>query len=109
VKQGCIFCSIIERKIPASIIAETDDVLVIKDIAPQASIHFLLIPKRHVEDVEALSTHDTIAQSLLMMAQTLSRDVVKTKDFRLLINSGSWQHVPHLHMHFLAGTPLSHV
>jgi histidine triad (HIT) family protein len=100
--NDCIFCKIIAKQIPSSIIAETDDIIVIKDIAPKAPVHYLILPKKHIQDIQSLERMDCCLMSRMMrMAQQLSK---KTGDFRVLINSGknAGQKVFHLHMHFLA-------
>ncbi len=102
----CIFCKIIAQEIPTSIIRETDSLLVIKDINPKAPIHYLIMPKSHIESIQNLSdSEQNLAGSLLLMARELSADLPKPGGFRLHINSGAdvGQAVPHLHFHFLAG------
>lgn len=104
--MDCIFCKIIKKVIPAAIIKETDDIIVIKDINPKAPIHYLIIPKKHIETVQDLSQEDQqLAGSLLLMAKELQQDL-NGGGFRLHINSGKdvGQIVPHLHFHFLAGS-----
>lgn len=100
---GCIFCSIIAGQAKAEIVAETDDVLVIKDLYPKASIHYLIIPKHHYQDLSQLDDC-CVGSRLLQMARHLSTTVPDSKNYRLIINNGILQHVPHLHMHFLAGS-----
>ncbi len=105
--SDCIFCKIIAKQIPSSIITETDDVIVIKDIAPKAPVHYLILPKKHIQDIQSLEKTDCCLMSrMMMMAQTLSKDA---GDFRLIINSGhkAGQRVFHLHAHFLAGKELT--
>lgn len=102
----CIFCKIIARQIPSTIIAETNSIIVIKDIAPQASIHYLIIPKKHIRDIQSLSPEDyNVAADILFMAQQLSGKLPESQDFRLKLSSGATagQEVFHLHFHFLAG------
>ena len=102
----CIFCKIIARQIPSTVITETDSIIVIKDIAPQASIHYLIIPKKHIRDIQSLSPEDRlIASDIVFMAQVLSRKLPEPQDFRLKVSSGATagQEVFHLHFHYLAG------
>ncbi|MCL5437065.1 MAG: HIT domain-containing protein [Candidatus Dependentiae bacterium] len=101
-----IFSKIIDHEIPADIIAENEDVIVIRDIAPKAPIHLLIIPKLEVRDIQSLTPEQLpIMDKLFAMAQQLSRAVPGAEDFRIVINSGerAGQRVFHLHLHFLAG------
>jgi len=108
--QECIFCKIIQKKIPASVIAENKSVIVIKDTAPKAPIHYLIIPKNHIKNIASLDS-DTIkdAAGILQMAQQLSRDLLGSQSFRLVMNNGidAGQTVFHLHCHFISGKQLS--
>ena len=112
--MSCVFCKIISREIPAKVIAETDDILVIADRAPSAPIHYLIMPKKHVADLSSLTQVDSIsAGNILVMAQQLSQETTTAKNFKLVINNGAGagQSVFHLHAHFLAGFtgPADHV
>lgn len=103
----CVFCAIIARQIPATIIAETDTLIVIQDRAPKAPVHYLIIPKKHIQDVRHLEKGDCcLSSQMFMMAQQLAFKDGKNLDFKLLVNNGhsAGQRVFHLHMHFLAGT-----
>lgn len=100
----CIFCKIAQHQITADIIAENDDVIAIKDIAPKATIHYVIMPKKHYKDLNELDDR-SIAASLLLMAQHISALNPDAREYKLVINNGyaAGQRVFHLHMHFLAG------
>ena len=103
----CLFCKIIAKQIPAKIEYEDQEVLAIRDINPQAPVHILLIPKKHVERVADITEKDlpSIA-GLVMRAKKMAEEKqVAEKGFRLVFNSGSdgGQTVFHIHLHLLAG------
>lgn len=101
----CVFCRVIAKEIPSNVVHETDDILVIKDIAPKAPLHYLIIPKKHTKSVVELTDQDSeLAGKMLLVA----RDIAKKKNiqsFRIVANTGteSGQSVFHTHLHFLAG------
>jgi histidine triad (HIT) family protein len=108
--QNCIFCRIVLREIPSKIIRESEQVVVLQDIAPKAPIHFLIIPKKHIRDLSSCDSQDgSVLSEILMMAQTLSKEVPGAENFKLLVNNGhsAGQRVFHLHFHFLAGKVFS--
>lgn len=103
--QNCLFCSIIAKTIPSTIIAQNDELIVIKDIAPQAQVHYLIITKKHIKDVQGLHQADAqLAGNMLLMANELSQSLAGSKSFQLVVNNGAQagQQVFHLHMHFLS-------
>ena len=103
---SCVFCNIIDRKIPSSIVLENDSVIVIKDIAPKAPVHYLIVPKKHVKDMTDI-THDdaSLILSMTQAVQDLARTVEPNGVFNLIVNNGAQagQIIFHLHWHFLAG------
>ena len=108
--ESCIFCKIISKQLPAEIISENDRIIVIKDIAPKAPTHYLIIPKKHITDVGKLTQEDRdYAADILMMAQQLSESERSRQSFRLVSNNGALvgQSVFHVHFHFLAGTTMA--
>lgn len=106
----CIFCKIIAGEIPSDKVYEDDDMIIIKDINPQAKIHYLMIPKQHFANIIEM----TDEQSLIVarMLKTLSGLVDKlglSGGFRLVSNKGkdACQSVEHLHIHILGGEQLA--
>lgn len=102
--NNCLFCRIIARELPSTIVAESDTCVVIKDIAPKAPIHLLIIPKMHVADISSLAD-TTIGAEIFAQARLLSQTVPGGEQFKLVINNGhaAGQRVFHLHAHYLAG------
>ena len=105
-----IFCKIIGGELTADVVYQNDDVIAIKDIHPQAPVHVLLIPKRHISELTALADDDAVLMGRVVAA---SREVAKIlgleyKGFRLIINQGEdgGQIVPHVHVHMLGGAHL---
>ncbi|HEU4683971.1 MAG TPA: histidine triad nucleotide-binding protein [Nitrospira sp.] len=105
--SDCLFCKIVERKIPAKIVHEDDHALAFDDINPQAPVHTLVIPKRHAVSVQDLGTgHETLLGHLLVVCTTIAKlKGVQESGYRLVTNTGrnSGQTVDHLHFHVLGG------
>lgn len=104
-----IFTKIINREIPAEIIYEDDLCLAFNDIAPQAPLHFLVIPKKPVVNVGDATVEDqALLGHLLIKASEIAKEQGH-EDFRLVTNNGegAGQTVFHLHIHVLAGRSLS--
>ena len=104
--EPSIFTRIAQREIPATFVAETDNVFAITDIAPQAPIHFLVIPKTQAyRDVSELAAADpALLQEMVSVAQQLATEHADGH-FRLIFNTGAnaGQTVFHVHAHVLAG------
>lgn len=108
--SDCLFCRIIRREIPASIVYEDDRVLAFNDINPQAPLHALVIPKRHIERLTDLTPEDdaTIGE-LARRAAAIARDKgYADAGFRTVFNTNAdaGQTVFHVHLHVLAGRRL---
>ncbi|MDP1581256.1 MAG: histidine triad nucleotide-binding protein [Candidatus Didemnitutus sp.] len=106
-----IFQKIIDREIPTKIAHEDDRCIAIHDVAPQAPVHVLVIPKQPIARVGAATPADAAALGhLLLTAATVARQLgLAESGFRLVINNGrdGGETVPHLHVHLLGGRPLS--
>ena len=92
---------------PAERVFESQEVLVIQDIHPQAPTHLLVLPKRHVGSLEDLED-PSLGTELLAAARQVAQDAGLTRGWRLISNVGveGGQEVPHLHFHVLGGQPL---
>lgn len=108
-KTHCIFCNIIAGTIPSAQVFSDEKFLVIKDIAPKAPVHFLIMPKIHVQDMndESLLV-EGYGDALFKLIHLLSAGYAKNKAFNLISNNGAaaGQSVFHVHWHFLAGKNL---
>ena len=105
-----LFTKIIHREIPAEIVYEDDECLAFKDIAPQAPIHLLVIPKKPIESVDAASDEDAALMGrLIVVVRNLARELGLEGGYRIVINCGEdgGQTVDHLHLHLLGGRPLT--
>ena len=108
--MSSIFAKIIAREIPADIVYEDDLVLAFRDIAPQAPVHILIIPKREIATANDVSPQDEAALGrLLLAAAKIAQDEGIAQDgYRLIVNCNEHggQEVFHLHMHLLGGRNL---
>ena len=108
--DNCIFCKIVKGDIPSTKVYEDDDMIVIKDLNPQAPVHLLLIPKEHYANIIEMtdSQSQTLARCLKKLS-TLTDELGLQNGFRLVSNKGEdgCQSVGHLHIHILGGGKLS--
>ena len=111
--EKTLFEKIIDREIPADIVYEDDVCLAFRDIAPQAPVHILVVPKTVISRLcEAIpDDRETLGHLLLTAGRIAEQEGVRSTDqgFRVVINHGAdgGETVPHLHVHILAGRPLT--
>lgn len=101
----CIFCKIVNGSIPAKKIYEDDDVIAFNDINPSARVHFLIVPKLHIESLASCEDeHQVLLGEMLLLAPKIAKEQGLT-GFKTLINTGKdgGQEVFHIHMHVLGG------
>ncbi len=105
--SDCLFCRIVEKKIPAKVVYEDDQILAFDDVNPRAPVHTLVIPKQHVASVQDLGESDRtlLAQLLLACTKVAKHKGLADPGFRLVVNTGrdGGQTVFHLHLHVLGG------
>ena len=105
--SDCIFCRIAGKKIPARIIYEDDRAVAFEDVAPQAPVHTLIVPKKHVATVldVAPEDHGLVGHLFKVAAAVAKEKGISEKGFRLVMNTNTdgGQTVFHLHLHLLGG------
>jgi histidine triad (HIT) family protein len=105
--MDCLFCKIVGREVPASIVYEDDRVIAFNDIKPQAPTHVLVVPKRHIESLNDLQQDDDeIVGELIRRAAAIAKERgVSADGFRTVFNTNrdGGQTVFHIHVHLLGG------
>ncbi|NLY10623.1 MAG: histidine triad nucleotide-binding protein [Firmicutes bacterium] len=105
----CIFCKIINKEIPSTIVWESDSVLAFKDVAPAAPVHVLVIPKKHITDITSITGEDKeIVWEIHEAIKKIASQLELGDGFRVVVNCGAdgGQTVGHLHYHILGGRKL---
>jgi histidine triad (HIT) family protein len=109
--MGCLFCNMVEKKIPADVVHEDEHTLAFRDIRPVAPTHVLVVPKKHVTATRDFGDGDAAAIGRLILAATgVARKLgLEASGFRLVINDGddAGQSVHHVHVHVLGGRRLA--
>jgi histidine triad (HIT) family protein len=105
--DSCIFCKIIEKKIPSKILYEDDLSAAFEDVNPQAPVHILIVPKKHIADIHSiLETDKELIGHLFVVASKIAAQKGLDKTgYRMVINNGpgAGQTVFHIHLHLLSG------
>lgn len=103
----CLFCKIINQKVPATRIYEDEHVIAFDDINPQAPVHKLIIPKCHIHNINELKAgHNELLGHMFQAAKKIARDLGIADDgYRVVMNcnEGAGQTVFHIHLHLLGG------
>jgi len=104
--ENCIFCKIVQGKIPATIVYEDEQFIAFNDIYPKAKVHVLIIPKRHIESLAHCTELDAeLITRLTLTLPKIAKQLGLDTGFRTTINTGKGggQEVFHLHYHLLGG------
>ncbi len=111
--EDCLFCSIVAGRIPADVVVETEHTLAFRDIAPQAPVHVLVVPKDHIDHAGRIESSDaaTLAAMIATAQQVADLEGIGGEDrgYRLIFNVGpdAQNSVPHLHLHVVGGRSLT--
>ena len=104
--DNCVFCKIVRGEIPSRKVYEDDEILAFHDIHPVAQVHFMLIPKEHVDSLAHVQDgHQMVLGKMLLLAHRLAKEQGSPDGFRAIVNTGrvGRQDVFHVHMHVLGG------
>jgi histidine triad (HIT) family protein len=108
---ACLFCRIIAGEIPSTRVAEDELAIAIRDIAPRAPTHILVMPRAHVASAADLTDADALltGRLLAMAAQIARAEGIAEGGYRIVTNVGTWggQSVDHLHFHVMGGRPFT--
>jgi histidine triad (HIT) family protein len=105
----CIFCRIVSGSIPAQIVAQNEVALAFRDLHPQAPVHVLVIPRRHVGSLAAADDQTELGALTLLAAEVARLEGVAETGYRVVTNIGNdgGQTVGHLHLHVLGGRAMA--
>ena len=104
---NCIFCKIIDRKIPSTVVSEDDSHIAIRDVNPQAPTHILILPKNHIANISHADNAEQLGSLFLQVGRIAAMEKLD-RGFRTVVNTGEQggQTVDHLHIHVLGGRQL---
>lgn len=106
--QDCVFCKIIKSEIPAEKVLENDEVFAFHDINPSTETHILIVPKVHIDNIEAVKEDDCpVIAKMISAVQTIVKEKNPSK-YRLIINGRDYLEVNHLHWHLQIGKFTKH-
>lgn len=109
-EENCLFCKIIKKEIPSTVIYEDDEILAFKDIHPVAPVHILVITKKHIASLNELSESDeaVIGKVYTIINKIAKQEGIDKTGFRVIVNCGEdgGQEVKHLHFHLIGGKKL---
>jgi len=106
IMNDCIFCKIVRGEIPAKKLYEDSELVAFHDIRPQAPVHFMLVPKKHIDSLAEVGAEDAgMLGRLFALSGRLARENGSPDGFRTIVNTGriGRQEVMHLHVHVIGG------
>ena len=107
--EACIFCRIARGEIPAQMVMNNKDIAAFRDVNPQAPVHILIIPKKHIVSLDDVTDSDLLGRMLSLAAAIARQEKISRSGYRTVINTGKdgGQSVDHLHIHLLGGRAFS--
>ncbi len=107
--MDCIFCKIANKEIPSTVVYEDEKILIFEDLEPQAPVHLLIVPKKHIESLNDMTEEDIeLFGHIMHKAAFIAKEKGLTKGYRVVNNCGvdGGQTVGHVHYHLLGGREL---
>lgn len=103
--EDCVFCKIVKKEIPAEVLQESEDIVIISDIRPSAPIHYLVLPKRHIASIRDITQGDEALLGRLITMAKRAADTLGLSGYKLVFNVGKdgGQIIDHIHLHLLGG------
>ena len=103
--ESCLFCRIVRKEIPATVVAETEHCVAFRDINPQAPVHLLVIPREHVASLDDATDPALVGRLALLAAELARKEGIADGGYRAVINTNAdaGQTVFHIHLHVLGG------
>lgn len=103
--EPCIFCRIVSGEIPVAPIAQNEHAIAFRDINPQAPVHVLVVPRRHIGSLAEADNAPELGAVALLGAEVARQEGIEASGYRAVMNTGEHggQTVPHLHLHILGG------
>ena len=109
--SDCLFCKIVAGEIPGTFVFQDDSLVAFKDVSPQAPLHVLIVPRRHIASLNDLTSEDDVlVGSMFRRAAALAKEHgYHERGYRTVFNTNrdGGQTVPHIHLHLLAGRRLT--
>ena len=106
-EKDCVFCKIVNHKMPADILFQDETLVVFRDIHPQAPVHLLIVPRKHIRSINDMQEADRpIVSEMLFTAKRMAKQThIAASGFRLFFNveRGGGQIIFHLHLHLIGG------
>lgn len=108
--NDCVFCKIVDGEIPAAKIYEDEKVIAFNDLSPQAPVHFLVVPKKHIANLDELQESDAeLIGHIFLVIKKIAKDLDLKKGYRVVANckEEGGQSVPHIHFHVMGGREMT--
>lgn len=100
--EDCTFCKIVKGELPSDKVYEDSEVIAFNNIEPVADTHILICPKQHIQNILNISSKFDFTKIIVVIQELINKKNIQ-EGYKLVINGGRYQSVPHLHIHLLSG------